>query len=440
MNLSLNAFALSALLVLPVAAQDTIVFTVGGDREKGAAVADAAGGRWVKNLTKGFKAAAKVIAQPGPRIVVLRVAAGDHDGDLGSGSYQLPRLHNPDVTLRIEGGYAADFATRDPFGTPTRILASKDRQAPLIQFNKSRGRMMQDELAALVIDGLVMDVTPSNRYDAKNHQLVRGSSCSDPVLTLGYLMTNLFELKNCVVINSPHRAIETLIRAKSPEAVISIRNNVFLNCVIPLKVDPGRTMHKPRKIVIDHNSFLANWAFNPTPNTSNPGALELGPREGAESIAITNNLFYANFGGAITALHANLPTLTVTGNNFVGNGLLHGQKASDAVAMIVQAGRKKQPIDIETIEDVDGVAVSKDNVSVAPGLPLKLASVEPIDPDALPKNLDPEAEIEQFLGGGRFDKKYELSTYAPKKTYDPKNPPFPTVEGAKQYGASRKSL
>ena len=315
------------------------------------------------------------------------------------------------------------------------MITVADRHAELLQFRKSKPTD-QDELNSMVIDGLVLDVTHSNRYDDKTQSLLKGSSSSAVVITFGYLKTDLLEIKNCVFLNSPHRAFETLIRPKSEECVVRLFNNIFLNCVIPVKADTARGPIKPARIEIDHNSFLLNWAFNPDPNTSNPAALELGPADAAEEIHITNNLLYSNFGGAIMALHGTLPSLTVTGNNFVGNGVLHEQLGADAVAMIVSAGGKKQPIDVETIEELDAVDEFEDNVSIAPGIPLVLDQVQVVEASAVKVEGGWENEVRRMLGMNLQGGKVDIKGYAFRKEYDPSAPPFPTVEEAQRYGAS----
>lgn len=422
----------------PVAAQadagasvgEEVIITVGGDKEAGKAL-----GKWAKSPTKGFKRASKAIAEKGPRTVIVKIAAGKYRGDLGSGVYKMPRFQNPEAVLRIEGGYSADFKTRDPFGTPTHLACDKDRSAPLIKFWLSRPHAkMQDELEALVLDGLFLDVTASNRYDAKTNMLLKGSSCTQVVMHFGYLKTNLLLIKNNIVLNSPHRAFETLIRAKSSDAEIRLSNNYFVNCVIPVKLDSARGKHMPKRIVFDHNSVLLGWAYNPDPNTSNPCAIELGPRYASKELHITNNLFYANFGGAILALHKQLPELYVNGNNFVGNGMLHGQTASDAVAMIAEAGGRKQPIDIATIEDMDAVEEAEDNVSIAPGIPMALEKVQVVDASKVKVEDNWENQARSILGLELRGGKVDVKNYAPKKQYDPKHPPLPQVEKAKRYG------
>ena len=191
-------------------------------------------------------------------------------------------------------------------------------------------------------------------------------SCTHPFFKFQYFETSLLQFRNCVFMNSPHRMMEPLIRAASDEAEIRYDNCIFLNNLIPLKLDSARFRHKPARIVVNRCSFLLNWALNPDPNTSNPAALEIGPADAAHEIQISNNLFYANFGGAILALNLKMPPLVVNNNNFIGNGLLHGQPYTDAVAMIVAAGGRKQPLDVDDIEDVPHVDEAEGNVSLDP--------------------------------------------------------------------------
>lgn len=420
------------------ATESEIVFTVGGDKEKGKAMASSAGGKWGKSLSKGFKNAAKAInAAKGAKVIAcIKVAAGEYDGDFGSGAYILPEIKNPKAILIIEGGYSPDFVKRDPFLSPTKLVTTKDRSAPLLKFRASTPHN-QDELAALIINGLVMDVGNSNAYDAKTNSLLKGKSCSHPIISFGYFKTNLLELTNCVFVNAANRAFETLIRPASDDCEIKLCNCIFLNCLIPVKLDTARYRHKPSKIIVDHCSFLLNWGFNPDPNTGNPCALEIGPKDAAKKIMITNNLFFCNFGGAILALNKQMPALTINNNNFVGNGLLHGLSASDAVAMVVEAGGKKQAIDVDTIEELDAVEEAENNVSIPPDIALFLGEVKPIDNTAIKTNEGWENQVRRILGMNLQGAKVDIKDFAPKKTFDTVGLLLPKEEKAKPYGAVR---
>lgn len=434
--------ALIALLALgaPALADDAkeVVFTIGGDKTAGKAAAK--NGKWAKSLTKGLKAAAKALAEGGPMTVVVKVAAGDYDGDLGSGAFQFPELGNKDAEFRLEGGYSEDFSKRDPFGTPSRIVTIAERSAPLLQFHPSRPNppTAQMELKALYFDGFLCDVGNSNNYDKKSNTLLKGRGTSTHVvIRFGNTKVGYFEMRNCVFINSPHRAFETLLRPAHEEVKFRLYNNLFINCVIPVKLDSALTRGGTvKEIEVDHCSFLLNWAYNPDVSTGNPCALEIGNKHEAEKITITNNLFYANFGGAILALSKTTPPMVIKNNNFVGNGLLHQLAAPDAVAMVVEAGGKKQPIDVETIEEVDFVEEAEGNVSIPPGINLAIDAVKAVDSSTIDAKESWENSMNRLFGKNVEGGKVEVNNYAPKKEYDPKNPPFPRNPAAAKYGAS----
>ncbi|CAM2069410.1 hypothetical protein SCOR_28825 [Sulfidibacter corallicola] len=405
------------------------VYFVGGDKEAGKAAAATAGAKWVKSLTKGLAKAAADL-NGGKNQVTLKVAAGAFKGDLGSGAYQLPQFNNPAGTLTLIGGYDAQFAKRDPFGTPSTIETIADRSAPLWTFARN------SKLKGLVVDGLVWDTTASNRYDAKTNSLLKGTSSTHVFIKFNYFETDHLEFRNSVFLNAAHRVMEPLIRAASPKAVVRFHNSIFLNCVIPLKLESAHFRNKPALVEVDHCSFLLNWAYNPDPNTGNPAALEIGNKSAAQEIKITNNLFYANFGGAILALNLQMPALTINNNNFVGNGMLHGQSEPEAVAMIVSAGGRKQPIPVDAIEDVPAVDEAEDNVSIAPGIPLSLGEVKTVDASKVKVEKTWMNEVNRLLGRNLSGGKVAISDYAPKKSYDPARPPFASKDEAKAYGAS----
>lgn len=397
------------------------------------AIAAERGGVYAKNLTKGFKEAATLVNAGGPVSVSVLVASGEYDGDLGSGAYELPLFNNPEAHLTIQGGYDSAFEKRDAFGTPTQIVTINDRSAPMIKFPK---RCM---LASFIFDGIIMDTANSNSYDAQTNSLLSGRSCSHRFIHFEYLETDKLEFMNSAFLNASHRVMEPLIRAASDQATIAYRNCIFLNNIIPLKLDSARFRHKPAEIVVDHCSFLINWAHNPDVNTSNPAALEIGPSDAAEQVSITNNLFFANFGGAILALHLKLPKLVVNSNNFFGNGLLHGQTDPAAVAMIVAAGGRKQPLEMDDIEDVDSVEEAEDNVSMDPGLSVATGDVGTVDADKVQVQDTWENSVRGLFGMNLDGGKVEIRNFAPKQTWDTSKLPFPSNLDAQVYGAQSTS-
>ncbi len=426
----------SVLLVLALSLCPSLVeaaavtYFVGGDREAGEAAAEREGGAWLSSLSKGFAKAAGDLNAGGEVKVLLKLAAGDFDGDLGSGAYALPAFANPAGELRIEGGHTDDFASRNPFHSPSRIVTIAERSAPLWTFARN------SKLGSLVVDGLLFDTAASNAYDVDTNSLLVGKSSTHVFIKFNYLELDELAFDNCIFMNSANRVMETTIRAATPQAVIRFSNSIFLNNRIPLKLDTARFRNRPARIEVDHCSFLVNWAYNPDPDTGLPAAVELGPRDAADEIVLTNNLFYANFGGAVLALHGQLPSLVISRNNFVGNGLLHGETEPESVAMIVSAGGRKQPISIEQIEEFPAVDEAEGNVSIAPGIPLALGDVKTLDVEEVRANPGWRNEVARLLGKNLQGTTVAIRDYAPKKEYDPQNMPIPTVLEARSYGAS----
>lgn len=407
-----------AWMLLTVAGNADVVYLVGGSSRDG---------RTVSSLTKAFQAAASDLSS-GNVTVRIRLATGEYNGDLGSGAYALPTYSNPEASLILEGGYSRDFSERDPFRTPSRIITIAQRSAPLWNIGRN------SKLKAFIVDGLLFDTQASNAYDERTNSLLPGKSSTHPFIKFDYLETNLLAFRNCIFVNSANRVMEPLIRAATPQAQIEYINCIFMNNRIPLKLDSARFRNRPARILVDHCSFLINWAYNPDPDTGTPAVLEIGPKEAASEIVITNNLFYSNFGGAILALQVT-PPMILRNNNFIGNGLLHGQTEPDAVAMVVSAGGRKQPVNVGVLGDVTGVQEASGNVSIAPGIGLSLGNVKMVNSADIRAQPTWANEVRSILGMNLKGGRVEIRDYAPKKDYDPSNPPFPSNPQAKRYGA-----
>lgn len=423
---------LTAILVGTVgsAFAGEVIYCVGGDKAIAKPAAQAMGAKWVKSLTKGFASAAQDLNAGGSVSVVIKVAAGEYDGDLGSGAYAIPKLTNSSGSLLIEGGYDSSFTSRDPFSTPSRIVTIAERSAPMWSIARN------SKLKSFIVDGLLYDSAASNNYDARSNSLLIGGSCTHVFFAFNYLETDELAFENCVFMNAANRVMEPLIRAATPQAEIRYHNCMFVNNRIPLKLDSARFRNKPGRITVDHCSFLINWAYNPDPNTGNPAALEIGPADAAGEIWLTNNLFHCNFGGAVLALNQQMPMLTINNNNFIGNGLLHGQTDPDAVAMIVSAGGRKQPITVDDIEDLPAVEEAEDNVSIPAGVPLALGQVKTVDASQVQAKPTWANEVRSILGMNLEGGTVEIKDYAPRQYYDPSAPPFARLPAAQAYGAS----
>jgi hypothetical protein len=416
--------AVSAALLLPRSARgEETVFFVGGNEEKGKELAAKANGKYTKeNVGKAFNWAAEALAGGAEKSVVVKIAGGTYGG-----TYALPAFNNPKGSFKIQGGWSEDFSKRDPFGAPTKFVCGTPRAAVMLECAP------KDKLRSFIVDGVLFEAAPGNKYDQKSNSLLKGDSCTFVLVRFNNLTCNELAIENCVFMNSAHRAFETLIHAADDKAEVRIVNSIFFNCVIPVKLDSARSKHIPGKMIVDHCSFLVNFAFNPDPDTSNPAALELAGKYAAHEIQITNCLFYANFGGAIMNIEKVQTKVVIKDNNFVGNGLLHGDPASDAAALI--AGRKS-PFPVKKIVDAEEDPTLGGNVSIAPGLPIVLGDPKAADVGKVKEEKGWENEARRLLGKPLQGGKVEIKDFAPRKEYDEKNPPFPTADEAKKYGAS----
>ena len=54
------------------------------------------------------------------------------------------------------------------------------------------------------------------------------------------LQAKLAPFDNCVFLNTAHRVCETIIHAASEKAEVRLYNTIFMNCLIPIKLDSAR--------------------------------------------------------------------------------------------------------------------------------------------------------------------------------------------------------
>ncbi|MBI4748437.1 MAG: hypothetical protein HY774_08095 [Acidobacteria bacterium] len=162
-----------------------VIYLVGADESATKAAAGRVGGTAVSSLTKAFAAAVADLSAGSN--VTIKLAAGDYNGDFGSGAYALGVINAPTATLKLEGGFKPDFSSRSPFRLPSMIVATPQRSAPLLKFAAN------SKLGAFIVDGVSWDSQASNSYDAKTNSLLYGKSCTFPFVQFYYFscFTNL---------------------------------------------------------------------------------------------------------------------------------------------------------------------------------------------------------------------------------------------------------
>jgi hypothetical protein len=404
----------------------------GRDACEAAAEAAGEGVQCARHFSKALVVAGEVINAGGAMTVTIRLAEGRYEGDMDGGNYVLPAFSNPQAKFVVEGGYDGTFAKRDPWSNPTVFGTNPGRGGAYWVVGRNT------KTASLTVDGIVWDMAGSNKYDAKSNSLKKSGSSTDKYIKFNYWELQDLAFRNNVFMNSSHRVTETLIRAANDNATITYENNVFLNNVIPIKLESARFRHKPKTILVKRNSFLLNWSFNPDPTTGNPGTLDVGPRDAADTVLIDSNLFYGNFGGAIQIAPDNAPKVSITNNNFMGNGLLHGNSDAEGSVVISVRNSGLNPLHgIDYIEDItdmtngDGTG----NVSVNPGLGIGLATnTRTVDASKVEVADNWDNAVRRILGMNVDGGTVAISDYAPMQSWNA-DALFPTQADAAAYGA-----
>ena len=271
--------------------------------------------------------------------------AGPVHGWRGSGKFSIKVSG-----LKLHGGYAPDFATRDVTRHPTtfqRPAGSEtvDRQATMLELRGS----------GFVLDGLVFDQAGHNVYAGGS--LDTGRSRVSPTVAVHF--RGKVVIRNCAFVNA---AFTALLLAGTGAGEVVVENCVFLNCVGPaVRVRGGKT-----KFVFRNNTFAMIH-----PRGTTPGAcIELG----SEGTLIAENNVFAYATHALSTLRGNL------GVTFRGN-VVH---ALSSVLLYAQDGKIARA-GLDDLEEVDFTAAENNRAS---------------DPDL---QLEP-AHLLAYLAGSGLDK------------------------------------
>lgn len=441
---ALGLAAVCGVLSSEASAQDMQILVAPKDSAAAATAekqADDKGIFFEKKLFKAFERAAAHLARCGGCTVTLKVAAGSYTGKASTGTWRFPDTVAPQATLRILGGYDKSFRQRAPFSTPTVLVTTGSRSAPVITFEGKKHALKE-----LVLSGLTLDAAPGNRYDARTSSLLKGSSSSWSLLAFGYLSTERLVIADNVFLNAAHGVAAPIIRAASPKAEVVVTNNVFLNNVFTWQVKSASGKHLPARYELSHNSFILGWPYNPDPTTSNPGTLELGNKYAAARVDITGNLFAFNIGGAIfpNSREDNLPKLSIQDNLFYGNGMLFGASKPGQGAVVGKFNRsaKHAIFDTDAIEEDFSWEVRKNAVH-DPELVIDVPKLKAVSYKQ-PGTAQDEAasESQEEAGDGESLDMEDLGVdgnirnYAPRVSYSPERLPFPQSEKARAYGAA----
>lgn len=368
--------------------------------------AAALGGHGVEStLHAAMKTAADLLNEGGAREVSIYVAEGEYDGKAGQGIWEIPSIRNPEGVLRLIGGWHDGFAARSPFDNWAVLKTSPTRNGAFISLGQ------RSQLREYSISGFIFDGSPSNGYDADTNSFLRAQSRSWPMLSFGYLRTDLLIIADNVFANAGHGVFDPAITPASENAVVEIRNNLFLNNIKAIQVGAG--ISPVREVRVVGNTFLMNWPYNPDPTSSNVGALTLDESSSANSLLIEGNIFAQNPGGAMQHdwPEERMPAITLRGNLFYQNALLFGDDSAGGGALVGKFGANPiyLVLDLDTVEEDFGYTVEGNVVT------------------------DPEFDLTFDLEVTEDGDDLQLQNFAPKM--DLRFVPVPAAVDAEGYGA-----
>ncbi len=249
----------------------------------------------IKFLWKAIQA-----AQEGDTI---HVAKGNYPGEGKSGCQPKIEKNN----LKIMGGYASDFKSRDPFSNSSVVMAPDDsmNKCRLHTFYAERA---DNNLTGVVIDGFVIDRGSLNTYkQPPNGDGSQDNSRSPNGATAIWLVgKGGFEARNNVILNSAYGGI--YVKA-GKDSVVS-NNIVFSTIGRSIEAIAGSGWGKP-KMTIENNTSVFSYKFS---TTEGRGLL----LDNICTYEVKNNLFAFNDESGVALKFPN-PAVNLSGNLFFMN-------------------------------------------------------------------------------------------------------------------------
>lgn len=199
---------------------------------------------------------------------VIKVAAGNYYGLLEKGYISVTK------NVTIEGGYAADFASRDPLRNQTLL------QPPNASNGTSRDHALLElslkgKAGQTVIDGLILDRGPSSSYHAVKGKPAgvdtgywqeppaktgnEAPSIKQPLLgsdrNVPGGITGDITIRNCAFVNGYFG-----IQLPEKSGTVTVENCVFAANLMAACEVRGASAKKESKLVFAHNTVLFTWS------------------------------------------------------------------------------------------------------------------------------------------------------------------------------------
>lgn len=268
----------------------------------------------------------------------IHVATGEYAGKLKMGVW---RVDCPDIALL--GGYDKDFATRDPWKTPTLLHTPPD-------FKGTRNNMTvegSDDHSGCILDGFVFDKKASNKYQ-ENGDLMYSQS---EKMVHVWLSRPGCAIRNCTFVNGSEGAIRV-------SACVAVENCVFLNHYArAVKVELG---HAPETPFVFRNNTVA-FAWEPKFGEGHGRQGDLLWLGGRARAVIDGNIFAFADNHALR-LDAEPKDIELTNNVFAQNLWAEVYRTTDSLVVDNKTFGSLRELGWKKIEG---------NVLLTPGLPLE---------------------------------------------------------------------
>jgi len=255
--------------------------------------------------------------QPGDRI---HIAAGTYNGATDRGSDVM------DVPVSIIGGYSPDFSKRDPWGAYKTILTGTNEymKESTERIGILTDKKYRDWAGEIIIDGLIIDNGPRNRYVEKKGEYIlrkanegtgENPSPETPGIKVRTGAGTRVVIRKCIVTNTaPTQGAIDVQVGKNGSALIE--NNAVINNTgegIMCKSNHQGTDGLPQ-YTVRNNTILFCWKHD---EIATYGGNCIKMDTNLEIVIEDNVLGFGDFGGIDNIKQCK--KLTVKGNLFVGN-------------------------------------------------------------------------------------------------------------------------
>ena len=400
-----------------------------------AAAQKLANGTTVLAEVKFFKALNKAgeLLKEGEHTVTIKLAGGQQQTTQGNtGVFNVPVIDNAKASLVIAGGWSPDFTKRDPFGAPSELITVATRPGAILEFAP------KSVLNTLTISGLFFDAAPSNTYDSETNSLKKGGSRSYPHIAFQQVKVTKLTVTDSVFLNAAQGAFSPNITPIKDVSTVDIANNIFLNNILVMKTETGGFGLKSMNL--KGNSFLVNWPFNPDPDSSNVGAIELYNKECCAELNVEGNLFAFNPGGAMQHDWAEdrMPKFRIKNNLFFMNATLFGDARGEAGLFAGKFGPSPKHLIITVDQAADDYGYEMaGNVSFDPKVPVTLVDLKAADVSGVSAKKSVMNDVRAMFGANQQGGTVAIKNFAPRMAVDPRALPFPKEPKAAAYGASK---